>query len=102
MDAFVNDRSWCVPGVAKGQFTSPDRFGATIPLLPIAALAVRNLNISGNWTTDDVSTAAMATDFGPFKVDGGIVNNSLSHAGIQVVGWLMQRMPPLPPNDPGL
>ena len=102
MDAFVNDQSWCVPGVAKGQFTSPDRFGATLPLLPIAAVAVRNLNISGNWTTDDVSTATMATDFGPFKVDGGIVNNSLSHAGIQVVGWLMQRMPPLPPNDPGL
>ena len=33
-------------------------------------------------------------------VDSGIVNNSLSHAGIQVVGWLLQHMPPLPPNDP--
>jgi len=42
----------------------------------------------------------VATDFGPFKVDSGIVNNSLSHAGIQVVGWLLQHMPPLPPNDP--
>lgn len=102
VDAFINDRSWCVPGTTRGQLTAPDKFGATLPLLPIAAVAVRNLKISGHWTTDDVSTAAMATDFGPFKVDSGIVNNSLSHAGIQVVGWLMQRMPPLPPNDPGL
>jgi hypothetical protein len=100
VDAFINDRSWCLPGTTKGQLTAPDKFGATLPLLPIAAVAVRNLKISGNWTTDDVSTAAMATDFGPFKVDSGIVNNSLSHAGIQVVGWLLQRMPPLPPNDP--
>jgi hypothetical protein len=100
VDAFVNDRSWCLPGTTKGQLTAPDKFGATLSLLPIAAVAVRNLKISGNWTTDDVSTAAAATDFGPFKVDSGIVNNSLSHAGIQVVGWLLQRMPPLPPNDP--
>jgi hypothetical protein len=100
VDAFVNDRSWCLPGTTKGQLTAPDKFGATLPLLPIAAVAVRNLKISGNWTTDDVSTAAVATDFGPFKVDSGIVNNSLSHAGIQVVGWLLQHMPPLPPNDP--
>jgi hypothetical protein len=102
VDAFINDGSWCLPGIAKGQLTAPDKFGATLPLLPIAAVAVRSLKISGNWTTEDVSTAAVATDFGPFKVDSGIVNNSLSHAGIQVVGWLLQRMPPLPPNDPGL
>src|SRR5262249_25364881 len=55
-DAFINDRSWCLPGIPKGQLTAPDKFGATLPLLPIAAVAVRNLNISGNWTTDDVST----------------------------------------------
>ena len=102
VDAFINNGLWCLPDVAKGQLTAPNKFGATLPLLPIAAVAVRNLSISGNWTTEDVGAAAISTDFGPFKVDGAIVNNSLSHAGIQIIGWLLQRMPPLPPNDPGL
>jgi hypothetical protein len=98
IDAFINDTSWCVPTLAKGEMTASDKFGATLPLLPIAAVAIRNLSISGNWTAQDVANAATATDFGPFKVDAAIVNNSLSHAGIQIAGWLLQRMPPLPPN----
>lgn len=98
-DAFLYDRSWCIPGTAKGELTAPGTWGA-MPLLPIAAVAVRNLRISGNWTQEDIDAASRATNFGPFRVTGGIVNGALSREGIQVIGWLVQRMPTLPPNDP--
>lgn len=98
-DAFLNDRSWYVPGMAKGELTSPGTAGA-LPLLPIAAVAVRKLRITANWTQEDIAAAAEATNFGPFRVSGGIANGALAREGIQVIGWLMQRLPTLPPNDP--
>jgi hypothetical protein len=39
------------------------------------------------------------SDFGPFRVESEIVNNTLSHPGLQIVGWMVQEMPELPPND---
>jgi hypothetical protein len=56
---------------------------------------------NANWY-EDVANASIATDFGPFKVTAGIVNNELklSHPGLQIIGWVLQKMPDLPPNDP--
>jgi hypothetical protein len=92
----VNLTTWSIPGVGKGQSTTPPNGMA---LLPIAFVAVRALAIKGNWSNEDVANAARATDFGPFKVDNAIVNGTLSHPGLQIVGWLLQKMPSLPPND---
>jgi hypothetical protein len=100
LDALLADRSWYIPAMAKGSLTAPDPFGGTLPLLPIGVVVVRNLMIAATWTAADVTNAAMATHFGPFTIDGAIVNNTLTHAGIQAIGWLLQWMPPLPPNDP--
>jgi hypothetical protein len=98
-DALMNDSSWCVPATAKGALTAPDEAGATLAWLPVAAVAIKNLTIAANWAASDVAAAKDATDFGPFKVGGDIVNNTLTHSGVQIVGWLVQRMPPLPPNQ---
>jgi hypothetical protein len=98
MDAFLNDKSWCVPSLKKGELSRED--GGALQLMPIGFVAIRNLNIAANWSANDLSTAANATDFGPFKIDSTIVNNKLSHSGIQIIGWLVQKMPDLPPNDP--
>jgi len=97
-DALMNDTSWCVPTTARGALTTADPSGATLALLPIAAVAIKNLTIEANWAAADIAAAKEATDFGPFKVGGDIVNNRLSHEGVQIVGWLVQRMPALPPN----
>jgi hypothetical protein len=99
VDAFINEKSWCIPTVPKGQVTASGLAGS-LPLLPIGFVAIRNLNIEADWATEDVTNASTATDFGPFKVTTDIVNNKLSHLGLQIVGWILQRMPDLPPNDP--
>jgi hypothetical protein len=66
----------------------------------MAFVTVKDLVINANWPAADVANSAEATDFGPFKVDGGIAAGNLSHPGVQVIGWLVQTMPSLPPNDP--
>lgn len=98
VDSFVTDGSWCVPAIAKGSVTSGNALTA-FSVLPIAFVSIKNLVIEATWAAADLASAAKATDFGPFKVDAGIIQNKLSRAGIQVVGWLLQSLPVLPPND---
>lgn len=99
LDAFLQDRSWYVPGTVKGSLTSGTGGTGALTSLPIALVAIKNLAIQAQWTADDLAAAQNARDFGPFKVDA-VVDNKVSHAGIQVIGWILQAMPSLPPNDP--
>jgi len=98
-DVFVHDKSWFIPNILKGQLTSNDSLGTNIIFMPIGFVAIRNLSIKANWSTSDVENSINATNFGPFKVNSSIVNNTLSHEGIQIIGWLLEKMPNLPPND---
>jgi hypothetical protein len=68
--------------------------------LPIGFIAIRNLSIEANWSKVDIEASKNATDFGPFEVSTEIINNKLSHEGIQVLAYQLQRMVELPPNDP--
>jgi hypothetical protein len=95
---FSNATSWCIPTVSKGQVTSSGPAG-NLPLMPIGFVAIRNLVIEANWTAEDVTNASSATDFGPFKVNANIVNNKLTHEGLQTFAWVLQKMSDLPPND---
>ena len=99
IDAFVNDGSWFIPSTPKGAITS-GTVGSPFALSTIAFVTIKDLVINANWSAADIANSAEATDFGPFKVDGGIAAGNLSHPGIQVIGWLVQTMPNLPPNDP--
>ena len=92
---FITPSSWYVPGVPKGSLTATE--GGLMPLLPIGFVAIRNLKISANWSADDVAKASEATDLGPFRIGGHIANNQVSHPGLQVIGWLLQKLPELPP-----
>ena len=95
--ALITPGSWCVPGVTKGSVTTPG--AGNLPLLPIGFVAIRHLTIHANWSADDLVKANDATDLGPFKVDSGIVNDRLGHPGLQIVGWLLQELPALPPQE---
>jgi hypothetical protein len=97
-DVFVNQRSWWVPTVRRGELSLSGPPG-NLALLPIGFVAVRSLSIEADWAGDDLANAAVATNFGPFKVDAGVVGGKLTHQGLQVAGWLLERMPELPPND---
>lgn len=98
-DSFINNKSWCIPNMAKGSLSMKDNSGNNISILPIGFLAIKNLNISANWTNEDIVTSKNATDFGPFEVSFDSTTNKLSHAGIQIIGWMFQKMPDLPPNN---
>jgi hypothetical protein len=99
MDEFFNSGSWCIPHKKKGELSSSAASGA-MPMMPVAFVAVRDLEIIANWTADDVRNAANSTHFGPFAITPGIVGNTLKHEGIQLIGWLLQKMPEIPPVDP--
>src|SRR5207244_2126543 len=70
-----------------------------IGLLSAALLAVRNLRLTADWSGQDGTAAAVASELGPFRVSGTIVDGVLSSPALQVVGWLFERMGDLPPND---
>jgi len=97
MDAFINSGTWYLPGVPVGQVTSGDR-PSTVAWLPVGFVAIRNLTISAQWSAEDSANLGITTDFGPFQVEasGG---QTLAHPGLQVVAWLLQRLPALPPAD---
>ena len=99
-EAFIRNQSWYIPNTAKGSLTTPSEARLNMTVLPVGVVAIRNLNIKANWSESDKDNAKNATAFGPFKVNSGILNNTLSHDGLQIIGWLLQRMPELPPNNP--
>lgn len=99
-DSFINNKSWFIPGMAQGQLTVHDTTGGTITALPIGFLAIKNLIIEANWTDQDIAISKDATDFGPFEVTFDSTTNKLTHEGIQIIGWILQKMPDLPPNNP--
>lgn len=98
LSAFVDSDSWSVPAVKKGDLSLSGAADG-LSLLPIAVLVVRNLVIEADWAAEDIASASRATHFGPFAVATEVVNNKLSRPGLQVVGWVLQKMQPLPPND---
>lgn len=99
IDAFVDDRTWYIPATPRGAI-STGAIGSPFGLSTLGFVVIKDLAITANWPAADVANSAEATDFGPFKVDGGIAAGKLSHPGIQIIGWLVQTMPNLPPNDP--
>jgi hypothetical protein len=96
-DAFIHNGSWAIPQQAKGQLSANDGHG--VPALPVGFVAVKNLKITAPWTQDDVTNLQQSTHFGPFRFDLPVANGAIGHDGIQIVGWILQDMPPLPPND---
>jgi hypothetical protein len=99
IDTFVNDKSWFLPGVPKGQLTSNSTVGMS--LLPIGFVAIRNLVIEANWSAEDAANAAVSDGFGPFKVSFDSATKRLVHPGMQIGGWVLQKFQgDLPPNNP--
>ncbi|UTT71289.1 LysM peptidoglycan-binding domain-containing protein [Arthrobacter sp. DNA4] len=96
VDTFINDTSWYVPGHSKGELTAGGSPG-NLTLISIAFVILRKLSIQAPWSDEDRRNALSAVSIGPFRVaDDG--HGQLTHSGLQVVGWMLQLMPQLPPN----
>jgi hypothetical protein len=98
MSSFTKSKSWFIPGTEKGEESAP---GSEINLsaLPIGFIAIKDLVIEANWSQVDITAAKNATNFGPFEINSEITDNKMSHEGIQIGGWLLERMNDLPPNS---
>lgn len=105
--AFLTARNWYIPGTRAGEIASgTGQGGGSFEVLPTAALCVRDLVIKAAWSEQERAVLPAMTKFGPFSLIGGRLEAgaaALVCPGIQVIGWVMECMPKLPPNgDPGL
>lgn len=101
---FLTARNWYVPHTKAGEIASgTGAAGGSFEVLPVAALAVQNLVIEADWSHDDTVTLQSDVNFGPFSLVGRDIDqakNTLSCKGMQIVAWVFEPMPRLPPNDP--
>jgi hypothetical protein len=95
-EAFLNNPSWRIPGLGKGQLSANDGHG--LPALPVGFVAVKNLSIQAPWTPDDITNLEQSVQFGPFNFDSKVINGAVAHDGLQIIGWMLQDLPDLPPN----
>jgi hypothetical protein len=105
--AFLTARKWNIPRMRAGEIASGTGLGkGSFGVMPTAARCVRDLTINAAWSAEKRSVLPAMTKFGPFSLVGGQFDagaTSLTCAGIQVIGWVMEPMPMLPPNgDPDL
>lgn len=103
----LESRNWYVPHTRAGEFASGTGIGGgAFEVMPMAALVVKSLVIEGGWSSDDAAILSKADKFGPFSLTGRTLEaekNTLRCEGMQVVGWVFEPMPQLPPNgDPAL
>lgn len=95
---FINSSNWRLPGRGTGDLTDLKTPGY-MSLLPVAFVAVRNLQISAKWSVEDRKKLLDAMSFGPFTVAGSAGTGHVSERGLQIIGWILQRLPALPPRD---
>jgi hypothetical protein len=102
----VRSPGWILPLWSAGQLVPglPSPNSAVPPPcgLPSTMLLIKNLQISG-WASTDLNALPQAARLGPFSFAGGkeIVSGSLRAPGMQVIGWVCDVLPSLPPADAG-
>jgi hypothetical protein len=107
-DALLQLRNWYVPGYRAGDLSSGADAAGTgnFALVPIAFIAVRKLVVQANWSNDDRTALTNSASFGPFSLFGrsfDAATNSLSCLGMQLVAWVCETQPILPPaSEPTL
>ena len=102
----LQDESWCVPGMRRGQMIPASEQSEVVVCLPQALLAVRNVTFTGSWTAAAQQSLKEKVSFlGPFLIAGNSTTMSSAGqmsvlgSGIQIIGELCMPLAPLPPRD---
>jgi hypothetical protein len=101
---FLNAANWYIPGLQSGDCGSGKYESSALPFafLPAKFIVVKDLNITAQWSEEDRKYINNSASFGPFWVEKESNSNTLKHPGMQILAWLCQVMPVLPPvSDPG-
>ncbi|MBW9051117.1 hypothetical protein [Rhizobium mesosinicum] len=99
-DMFLSRRDWQLSGYGAGELSSGKASQPKDPLtlVTVGMLVVKNLAISANWSDADLATLPRSTSLGPFCIAASTFHSgSLARAGHQVIAWLCQVPPSLPP-----
>jgi hypothetical protein len=104
---FLLQPSWHIPGQAAASWASGkyQTVAQSFGYLPAKILVVKNLKITANWSQEDLTRIhGTAAAFGPFSLLNYQFNSgTLSAPGMQIIAWLCQVMPMLPPaSDPAI
>ena len=102
---FLTIKDWYLPGSRAGDISSGNGSGdAPFEVMPVAALVVKNLRIKADWSHSDQASIQDSVALGPFSLVGRSINSisgELTCPGMQIVGWVCEPMPMLPPaSDP--
>jgi hypothetical protein len=107
LSPFLNMKTWYMQGSKAGEMASGTGTGRTpFEVIPMAALVIKNLKIVASWSQEDSVAMKSSTKLGPFSLLGRTVDEvsgSLTCPGMQIVAWICEPMPTLPPaSDPAL
>jgi len=101
---YLETKHWYVPSHQSGSFstgTFSDNATEIFPVLPIALILIKDLQIT-SWDESETDVIERSAGFGPFSFIGRTVDRNaktLTSAGAQVIGWISQVMPLLPPDS---
>jgi hypothetical protein len=127
---FLATPGWYVPGMAEGSYSSgpepvvsalagstsapagtsssatqqqPATYGP-LTFIPTAFVAIKNLVMNASAIDGGATSTGPVSAFGPFSlVNATGAANALTAPGIQVIGWICEAQPQLPPaTDPAL
>ena len=101
---------WSIAGLPAGSLSNgrSDSNPGLLPLIPVAFIAVKDVSINGIWSDSDKAvvnsalTGGSIASFGPFSLVGGgarasFDGSTLRLPGIQIVAWICEVTPVLPP-----
>lgn len=102
------ESQWYVPGMGAGQLVAASSTPDSIRCRPLSLLLVRNLSLTGTWSTSASELMSGVHYVGPFlmQIGGGSTAatsqaTSIGGVGVQVIGVIGGPIPPLPPSgDP--
>jgi hypothetical protein len=98
--ALLNLKNWYIIGTSSGQYSSGNLDSNTglFPLLPIAFIAIRDLKITADWSSQDLDTIQQSASIGPFDIQNNSINqNTIEVKGLQIIAWISKATPLLPP-----
>lgn len=111
---YLQTRNWYIPGFQVGELSqppipnsptsdssNPNPNPKAFPAIPIAVLLVKNLRIQANWQAQEFQSVQNSMALGPFSLVGRSIEQgtgAIVQPGMQVMGWVCQVMPALPPS----